>query len=148
MDLAAHWPSLARRPSTLLARWPIVELASSINIPQWHFTVVQSRRSGNKNKYNLQKPVKITLHRRSQPCGLNVTISARYDWSVARQSTSFLLRHWNLRNLTLQSGILPYKHASRSLEIFSAYTVLSHYSIMLPPRQPCVFARLARWQLV
>ena len=33
---------------------------------------------------------------------LDVTISARYDWSVARQLTSFPLRHWNLRNLTLQ----------------------------------------------
>ena len=30
----------------------------------------------------------------------------------------FSLRHWNLRNLTLHSGMLPYKHASRSLEIF------------------------------
>ena len=41
-------------------------------------------------------------HRRSEPCGLDVTISTRYDWSVARQSTSYSLRHWNLRNLTLQ----------------------------------------------
>ena len=63
------------------------------------------------------------------------------------------LRHWNLRNLTLQqecyltTGMLPYKHSSRALEIFTAYTVLSHGSIMLPPRQPRVFARLARWQL-
>ena len=38
----------------------------------------------------------------SEPCGLDVTISTRYDWSVARQSTSYSLRHWNLRNLTLQ----------------------------------------------
>ena len=64
------------------------------------------------------------------------------------------LRHWNLRNLTLQqecyltTGMLPYKHSSRALEIFTAYTVLSHGSIMLPPRQPRVFARLARWQLL
>ena len=28
--------------------------------------------------------------------------SACYDWSVAKQLTSFPLRHWNLRNLTLQ----------------------------------------------
>ena len=62
------------------------------------------------------------------------------------------LRHWNLRNLTLQqecyltTGMLPYKHSSRTLEIFTAYTVLSHGSIMLPPCQPRVFARLARWQ--
>ena len=59
----------------------------------------------------------------------------------------FSLRHWNLTNLTLHSGMLPYKHASRSLEIFSANIVLSHGSIMLPPHQPCAFARLARWQL-
>ena len=58
----------------------------------------------------------------------------------------FSLRHWNLRNLTLHSGMLPYKHASRSLDIFSANTVLSLGSIMLPPHQPRVFARLARWQ--
>ena len=55
----------------------------------------------------------------------------------------FSLCHWNLRNLSLHSGILPYK----SLEIFSACTVLSHGSIMLQPHQPRVFARLARWQL-
>ena len=47
----------------------------------------------------------------------------------------------------LTTGMLPYKHSSRALEIFTAYTVLSHGSIMLPPRQPRVFARLARWQL-
>ena len=41
-------------------------------------------------------------------------------------------------------GILPYK----LLEIFSASTVLLHGSIMLPPHQPRVFARLARWQMV
>ena len=41
------------------------------------------------------------------------------------------LRHRNLRNLTLQT-----------LELFPP----THGSIMLPPRQPRVFARLARWQ--
>ena len=30
------WPSLSRWLSIVLARWLIVELASSINIPQWH----------------------------------------------------------------------------------------------------------------
>ena len=40
-------------------------------------------------------------HRRSEPCGLDVTISACYDWSVERQFTSLQQRHWNLRNLTL-----------------------------------------------
>ena len=62
--------------------------------------------------------MKIKLHRRSEPRGLDATISARYDRSVARQWTSFPLRHWNLRNRTLQTGILPYKHVTRSLEIF------------------------------
>ena len=69
----------------------------------------------------------------SEPCGLNVTISASCDWSVAIYPYGIGI-----------SGILPYK----SLEIFSACTVLSHGSIMLPPHQPRVFARLARWQLL
>ena len=34
------------------------------------------------------------------------------------------------------------KHFSRTLESLVACTVLSHGSIMLPPRQPRVFARL------
>ena len=37
----------------------IDELASSINIPQWHLIKEHSRRIGNKNKYNLQKQVKM-----------------------------------------------------------------------------------------
>ena len=39
----------------------------------------------------------------------------------------------------LTTGMLPYKHSS--------FFPPSHGSIMLPPRQPRVFARLARWQL-
>ena len=85
--------------------------------------------------------MKIKLHRRSEPGGLYATIFVLYDWFVARQSTSFPLRHWNLKNLT------KIKHVSRSLEIFSACTVLLHSSIMLPPHQPHVFAQLACWQL-
>lgn len=57
--------------------------------------------------------MKITLYRRSEPRGLDVTISARYDWSVARQSTSFPLRHWNLRNLTLQTCLLITRESFR-----------------------------------
>ena len=37
----------------------------------------------------------------------------------------------------LATGMLPYKHSS--------FFPSSHGSIMLPPRQPRVFARLARW---
>ena len=39
----------------------------------------------------------------------------------------------------LTTGMLPYKHSS--------FFPPTHGSIMLPPRQPRVFARLARWQL-
>ena len=46
----------------------------------------------------------------------------------------FSLRHWNLRNLTLHSGILPYKHTSRSLEIFSAW--LAHWQSLLSSLLP------------
>ena len=49
-------------------------------------------------------------------------------------------------SLESQELILPNKNLSLSLEILSACTVLSHGSIMLPPRRPRVFARLARWQ--
>ena len=52
-------------------------------------------------------------HGRSELPGLDVTISVPYYWSVARQLISFPLRHWNLRNLTLQT-----------LELFSAYARL------------------------
>ena len=52
-------------------------------------------------------------YRRSELPGLDVTISARYHWSVARQLTPFPLRHRNLRNLTLQT-----------LWLFSAYARL------------------------
>ena len=91
-------------------------------------------------------------HRRSEICGLDVTISVRYGWSVA--SFHYVIGISGIlpysRNVTLQvtTGMLPYQHSSRALEIFTAYTVLSHGSIMLPPRQPRVFARLARWQLI
>ena len=46
---------------------------------------------------------KAVEYRQSEPCGLDVTISAHYDWSIARQSTSFPLHHWNLRNLALET---------------------------------------------
>ena len=55
--------------------------------------------------------------------------------------------------LTLQSlrvTIGPLQASTTSLESQESYltaAVLSHGSIMLPPRQPHVFARLAHWQL-
>ena len=58
-------------------------------------------------------------YRRSELPGLDVTISARYDWSVASQSSSFPLRHWDLRNLTLQRNV-----TLQTLELFSAYARL------------------------
>ena len=73
-----------------------------------------------------------------------VTTSGQYSPVRPSRSVSNILVI--LRNLlefrwSLPERMLPYK----SLEIFSASTVLSHGSIMLPPHQPRVFARLARW---
>ena len=73
-------------------------------------------------------------HRCSELSGLDVGISARYHWSVARQLTSYSLRHWNLRNLTLQQEC----YLTNTRNFFRN----THGSIMLPPRQPRVFARL------
>ena len=50
------------------------------------------------------------------------------------------------RESYLTAGMLPYNIPLEHSRFFTAYTVLSHGSIMLPPRQPRVFARLARWQ--
>ena len=73
-----------------------------------------------------------------KPCGL--------DLRAAIGPLQFSLR-LGISGILPYTGILPYKHASRSLAIFSACTVLSHGSIMLPLHQPRVFARLALWQL-
>ena len=48
-------------------------------------------------------------HRRSEPCGLDVTISARYDWSVARifdllSTTSFESQESYLLRSNLRSA--------------------------------------------
>lgn len=101
-----------------MARWPIVELASSINIPQWHLTKVQSRRIGNKKQIKLTKTgesdgfltstwsqlhsmnAKAGEHRRSEPCGLDVTISAIFTTSLESQES-----YLTLRNLTLQTDL-------------------------------------------
>ena len=73
----------------------------------------------------------------SEPCGLDVTISASCDWSVAIFTTSLESQesYLTLRNLTLQI----------TRDFFRQHST-SHGSIMLPPHQPRVFARLARWQ--
>ena len=122
----SRWPNLACRRN--FARWRStlfcgsVELASSINIPQWHFTKVHSRGIGNKNKYNSQEQVKTTL----MPQSLRATIGPLQE---NRGSTTFPLRQWNLGNLTLQTCLSITRD-------FSACIVLSHGSMMLPPRQP------------
>ena len=43
------------------------------------------------------------MHRRSEPQGFHATISARYDWSVARQLITF-----PLRQSYLTTGMLSY----------------------------------------
>ena len=90
----------------------------------------------------------VILRHRVRGIFLSQSLLTSQSLRAAIGPLQFSLRHWNIRNLTLHSGMLPYKHASRSLEIFSAKTVLSHGSIMLPPHQPRVFARLTRWQLL
>ena len=65
---------------------------------------------------------------------LDVGISARYHWSVARQLTSYSRCHWNLRNLTLQQEC--------SLTNTRDFFRNTRGSIMLPPRQPHVSVRL------
>ena len=122
--------------STLLACWLIVELTSSINIPQWHLTKVRSCRIENKNKYSTYKGSCVALTFRTMRAWCHNLCALRL---AERQLTSFPLRHWNLRNLTLQQEC----YLTNTRDFFCR----SHSSIMLPPRQPCVFALLARWQL-
>ena len=65
---------------------------------------------------------------RAEPCGLNVTISASCNIAP--------LQFWNI---TLHLGILPYK----SLEIFSACTVLSYFSLYNAAASPASRLRSA-----
>ena len=51
-----------------------------------------------------------------------------------------ILRHWNLRNLTLQQEC----YLTSSRDFFRN----THGSIMLPPRQPRVFARLGSLAII
>ena len=61
----------------------------------------------------------------------------RYDWSVASQSTSFPLRHWNLRNLTFH----PYnKNVTLQQECYLTNIPLDHSRFL--PRLDSTFARL------
>ena len=64
-------------------------------------------------------------YQRSELPGLDVTIYARYHWSVARQLTLIPLRHRNLRNLTLQQECyLTNLTNLTNTRAFSAYTRL------------------------
>ena len=57
-----------------------------------------------------------------------------------------LQNNWPLFHYVIGiSGILPYNR-NVTLQALKLFSVLSHGSIMLPPRQPRVFARLVRWQ--
>ena len=131
LDLArwpnlAYWLSFKWWPSTVLACWPIVELASSINIPQWHFTKVHSRRIGNKNKHNSQEQVKTTL----MPQSLHAMIGLLQD----TQLISFPQHHWNVRNLTLQQECYLTKMSLNHSRIFlPAQYMYFRTALMLPP---------------
>ena len=75
-------------------------------------------------------------YRRSELPGFDVTISARYHCkTIDRFSTTSS----ESQESYLTTGMLPHKHSS--------FFPPTHGSIMLLPRQPRVFARLARWQL-
>ena len=63
---------------------------------------------------------------------LRATIGALQDnWPLSTTSSES-------QESYLTTGMLPYNHSS--------FFPPTHGSIMLPPRQPRVFARLARWQ--
>ena len=65
---------------------------------------------------------------------LRATIGPLQDnWSLSTTSSES-------QESYLTTGMLPYKHSS--------FIPPAHGSIMLPPRQPRVFARLSRWQSV
>ena len=130
LDLA-HWPSFARWPSTLLVHWSIIQLASSINIPQWQLTHVELEIEQIALTTAGENYVASTI-RTTRACCHNLCALRL----VERQLTSFPY-------VIRISGILPCnRNVTQTLEC----TVLSHGSIMLPPSQPRVFARLARWQ--
>lgn len=84
--------------------------------------------------------MKITLHQRSEPCGLR---SQSLHATIGPLEENRPLFHY----VTGISRIFPNKCVSRSLEIFSACEVLSHASIKLPPRKPRVLAWLPCRQL-
>ena len=77
-------------------------------------------------------------YRRSELRGLDVTISARYHFGLLQENWSLSTTSSESQESYPTTGMLPYKHSS--------FFPPSHGSIMLPPRQPCVFARLACWQ--
>ena len=103
-----------------LARWPIVEPASQIS-GRWKEKQIKLTNAG---ENHVASTIRTMRHD---------TISARCDRSVARQSTSFLLCRWKLRNLTLQSLILPYKQVSRSLDFRLLSTFARLYNAAASP---------------
>ena len=60
----------------------------------------------------------VILRHRVRGIFLSQSLLTSQSLRAAIGPLQFSLRHWNIRNLTLHSGMLPYKHASRSLEIF------------------------------
>ena len=67
----------------------------------------------------------------------NLSPCARYCLLIGSQLTTW--SQGNLHNIRL--------HFFSSIENFSAYCPVLRGSILLPPRHPSVFARMARWQL-
>ena len=65
-------------------------------------------------------------------------------WARAPGTTFWLVHNWplGLRGIYITLGYTFFS----SIENFSAYCPVLRGSILLPPRHPSVFARMARWQ--
>ena len=66
-------------------------------------------------------------------------------WARAPGTAFWLVHNWplGLRGIYITLGYTFFS----SIENFSAYCPVLRCSILLPPRHPSVFARMARWQL-
>ena len=67
-------------------------------------------------------------------------------WARAPGTAFWLVHNWplGLRGIYITLGYTFFS----SIENFSAYCPVLRGSILLPPRHPSVFARMARWQLL
>ena len=147
----AHGPSFARWPSTLLPRWLIVELASSINIPQWHlkYTHVELEiktkltKAGENYVASTIRTMRVWCH---NLCALWLIRCKKIDLFSTTSYESQKILYNTTGILPYTKNVPRYKHVSRSLEIFFACTLstFARLYIMLPPRHPRSAGSLAK----